>query len=76
MPNVNGKKFPYTAKGIAAAKKEEGEMAEDAKSRKPNPFIDITKPKENMKKYGKAEPKKNAKKAAVAKMMRNKGLMY
>jgi len=22
MPNVNGKKFPYTAKGMAAAKKE------------------------------------------------------
>jgi hypothetical protein len=22
MPNVNGKKYPYTAKGMAAAKKE------------------------------------------------------
>ena len=30
MPNVNGKKFPYTAKGIAAAKKE----AENKKKKK------------------------------------------
>lgn len=45
------------------------------KSRQPNPFIDPKDPKGNIAKFGKAEGRKDAKKAAIAKMMRKKGEM-
>jgi len=34
MPNVNGKKFPYTKKGIAAAKKTADEKKKPVKGKK------------------------------------------
>jgi len=34
MPNVNGKKFPYTKKGIAAAKKASDEKKKPVKNKK------------------------------------------
>jgi len=34
MPNVNGKKFPYTKKGIAAAKKAADEKKKPMKKKK------------------------------------------
>lgn len=34
MPNVNGKKFPYTKKGIAAAKKAQEEKKKSMKKKK------------------------------------------
>ena len=34
MPNVNGKKFPYTKKGIAAAKKAADEKKKPVKNKK------------------------------------------
>jgi len=34
MPNVNGKKFPYTKKGIAAAKKASDEKKKPMKKKK------------------------------------------
>ncbi len=34
MPNVNGKKFPYTKKGIAAAKKAQEQKKKPIKSKK------------------------------------------
>ena len=34
MPNVNGKKFPYTKKGIAAAKKAQEEKKKPIKKKK------------------------------------------
>ena len=34
MPNVNGKKFPYTKKGIAAAKKAADEKKKPIKKKK------------------------------------------
>ena len=34
MPNVNGKKFPYTKKGIAAAKKAADENKKPMKKKK------------------------------------------
>ena len=34
MPNVNGKKFPYTKKGIAAAKKASDEKKKPVKGKK------------------------------------------
>lgn len=34
MPNVNGKKFPYTKAGMAAAKKAEKKVAPKAKVKK------------------------------------------
>ena len=34
MPNVNGKKFPYTKKGIAAAKKASEEKKKPMKKKK------------------------------------------
>lgn len=34
MPNVNGKKFPYTKKGIAAAKKAQEEKKKPMKKKK------------------------------------------
>ena len=34
MPNVNGKKFPYTKKGIAAAKKAQEENKKTMKKKK------------------------------------------
>jgi len=33
MPNVNGKKYPYTTAGMAAAKKAKKKMASKAPSR-------------------------------------------
>ena len=34
MPNINGKKFPYTKKGIAAAKKASDEKKKPMKKKK------------------------------------------
>ena len=34
MPNINGKKFPYTKKGIAAAKKAQEEKKKPMKKKK------------------------------------------
>lgn len=34
MPKVNGKSFPYTAKGMAAAKKAKKKMAAKKKAKK------------------------------------------
>jgi len=34
MPNINGKKFPYTKKGIAAAKKAADEKKKPMKKKK------------------------------------------
>ena len=34
MPNINGKKFPYTKKGIAAAKKASDEKKKPMKGKK------------------------------------------
>jgi hypothetical protein len=34
MPNVNGKKFPYTKKGINAAKKSSDEKKKPVKNKK------------------------------------------
>lgn len=55
MPKVNGKEFPYTAKGMAAAKKE-NKRHEKMESKK-----------EMMIEYGKVKKKPGVKKPAVKK---------
>lgn len=50
MPEVNGKKFPYTKEGKMQALA--AKMASKKKPNKPNPFIDIDDPKANKKKFG------------------------
>ena len=58
MPEVNGKKFPYTKEGkmkalaaMKASKKVKDDRSEDASKRKPV-FTDINDPKGNVAKFG------------------------
>lgn len=54
------------------AKKDNGEKDGNAKERRSNPFIDVTNPKANIKKYGKAIDKRAAKMAALSAMRKKK----